>query len=645
MKIRVIGISGILFLFLFLTVNPLLFQSYWENEADYLLNAQLPIHLIPGSLAPDQSPLFFFSLHFWIRLFGNSEAATRSLSLVFSLAAIYCLYRLCIVLFQKKSVGLLAASFLATSSFFVEFSQETKHWTMFVFLTLISLLFLYRWFQENRLKDFFLFVLFGILNLYTCLYAFFVFPLLLVFAMGWGVWKGFLQKKIFGGALLLSGMVIVERSAHLWGGLQYVSSRGAQWGLPAEFPDFFITLHRQLFYYTEQLPIPFPVLAGLITAYLFFLVGLFRMRTREVLVISSLFLLPLIGSYLVADASSIRNRYFIHLIPLFWLSTSFGIFSVRSIRLRGLAVGLILISSLASLFNYFSLHHKEDWKSAVAFLTPQLQAKDIVIVTPYWVKAGFQFYSPFRWIAADQPRLEELGLFKRAWLLSAYGDASVPLDRFRPFLQKNFNKISVRGFDLSGAAKINSPTAENGFNFREALESAQVFEIPFNGGTSTPFPYLGREAFYLDGEERGEKGEGLLFDHWRRQPLSPGRERWHVVARTVQKGGGVPREAIWAHPPQTGRLVIRYPKVRLGKELSGFFGLTDLSVQHGKAPVRFSIFVDQKKVYEVLKGNSEGWKEFSIDTSTQTGKEAEVEFRIEAANNRWRHFCFNAFAQ
>src|SRR5947209_20601858 len=63
--------------------------EFWMDEAITTGIASHPLSAIPGVLRHDGSPpLFYVLLHFWIRLFGSSEAATHSLSLVFGLLMI-----------------------------------------------------------------------------------------------------------------------------------------------------------------------------------------------------------------------------------------------------------------------------------------------------------------------------------------------------------------------------------------------------------------------------------------------------------------------------------------------------------------------------------------------------------------------------
>lgn len=80
--------------FLF-TKTPLAYfvASFWRDEAFSYLMARLPIHTLLWSTAQDANPpLYYLLLKLWMGLFGGSEVALRSLSLVFFWATIYVVY-------------------------------------------------------------------------------------------------------------------------------------------------------------------------------------------------------------------------------------------------------------------------------------------------------------------------------------------------------------------------------------------------------------------------------------------------------------------------------------------------------------------------------------------------------------------------
>lgn len=73
-----------------LTHSPLLYftQSLWRDEAFSILAAERTLTEILPKLG-FEPPVYYILLHYWMKLFGNSELATRSLSLIgFTLATV-----------------------------------------------------------------------------------------------------------------------------------------------------------------------------------------------------------------------------------------------------------------------------------------------------------------------------------------------------------------------------------------------------------------------------------------------------------------------------------------------------------------------------------------------------------------------------
>lgn len=66
---------------------------------------------------PQLAPLYFVATRLWVQMFGDSVAVTRSMSAVFSLLALPCMYWLCLELFGSSLTAWLAVSLLAVSPF------------------------------------------------------------------------------------------------------------------------------------------------------------------------------------------------------------------------------------------------------------------------------------------------------------------------------------------------------------------------------------------------------------------------------------------------------------------------------------------------------------------------------------------------
>jgi uncharacterized membrane protein len=115
--------------------------SYWVDEL-FSVSASLESWqgLLDHWLLPDvHPPLYQLLLKSWILLFGDSEPATRSLSLVFALSTI-----LFIVFYgmarRELKKYLVFAAMMASMPFFLFYAQETRSYSMMLFLSTVVML-------------------------------------------------------------------------------------------------------------------------------------------------------------------------------------------------------------------------------------------------------------------------------------------------------------------------------------------------------------------------------------------------------------------------------------------------------------------------------------------------------------------------
>ena len=87
---------------------------------------------------PQLAPLYFVAARFWVQLFGDSIAVTRSLSAVFSVLALPCMYWLCLELFESSLTAWLAVAILAVSPFQIVYAQEARPYSLFIMIILLS---------------------------------------------------------------------------------------------------------------------------------------------------------------------------------------------------------------------------------------------------------------------------------------------------------------------------------------------------------------------------------------------------------------------------------------------------------------------------------------------------------------------------
>lgn len=131
--------------------------------------------------SPEHAPLYFLMVRAWAMIFGSSAAAMRSLSVLFSLIALPCLYGLTLELFRSHVTASLAISLAAVSPFFVAYAQEARPYSLWLVAILLSNLLLLRAVRLNKRQSWLFYALSLVFGLYTSLLSIWV-------AVGQGIW-------------------------------------------------------------------------------------------------------------------------------------------------------------------------------------------------------------------------------------------------------------------------------------------------------------------------------------------------------------------------------------------------------------------------------------------------------------------------
>ncbi|MDO9028292.1 MAG: glycosyltransferase family 39 protein, partial [Candidatus Roizmanbacteria bacterium] len=135
--------------FLF-TKTPLFFltQSFWRDEAFSYFMAKKNIFQIIILTAKDfNPPLYYLILHFWMKIFGGSEIALRSLSIIFFWATVYVAFLFLNDIFKiklKKSFFYLI--FFILNPLLLYFAFEARMYSMLAFFASLSY---YAFYKKN----------------------------------------------------------------------------------------------------------------------------------------------------------------------------------------------------------------------------------------------------------------------------------------------------------------------------------------------------------------------------------------------------------------------------------------------------------------------------------------------------------------
>jgi uncharacterized membrane protein len=140
------------------------------------------------SKSPEHAPLYFLMVRAWAMVFGSSAAAMRSLSVLFSLIALPCLYALTLELFRSHFAASLAISLAAISPFFVAYAQEARPYSLWLIAILLSNLLLLRAVRLNQRLSWVFYALSLVFGFYTSLLSIWV-------AIGQGTWVMIIERS------------------------------------------------------------------------------------------------------------------------------------------------------------------------------------------------------------------------------------------------------------------------------------------------------------------------------------------------------------------------------------------------------------------------------------------------------------------
>lgn len=170
--------------------------DFWYDEACSWFSAKqdFPFGIMDNLLTLDlqHTPLYFFILHFWMKIFGDSEIAIRSLSIIFGILSLPLAYIISEKLFDKNKIISSSITIItAVSPLLVFFSVEARMYPVSVFLVLLSLNFLIDFERKKDKKSLVKLIISNLLIPYTLVGGIFY---NISLAIGYSIYL-FLQKK------------------------------------------------------------------------------------------------------------------------------------------------------------------------------------------------------------------------------------------------------------------------------------------------------------------------------------------------------------------------------------------------------------------------------------------------------------------
>ncbi|HUJ64051.1 MAG TPA: glycosyltransferase family 39 protein [Acidimicrobiales bacterium] len=400
-------IVGALVVLAFALRVPNLGRAYWVDEGISVGIASHPLSQVPRLLREDGSPpLFYALLHFWMRLFGSSPAATHTLTLIISLVCVPLAYWAGKCLFDRRA-GILAAALFATSPFLNWYSTETRMYPLVVALSIVGLTLAWRATRDRSWISGA-----GAVLAYAGL----------LYTHDWGIYLlGVTAVVLFGVALsardrpmALAVALGAAAAVALWipwlpSFLSQATNTAAPWAVRPEIGDFFADPSSALAGTVGAIVVPVVVIAVYWTR---------RERPLRDAQVAGLLcaigLFTVLAGFIGAQIEpSWTVRYLAVAVAPFLLAASGALAPSRAGRITAIGVCVLLAgwSAIGTLLpNPNSRYAKSNAAAVAGAVSAQLRPGDLVVVTQteqvpvlaYYLPAGVRYVTPTGPVADPQ---------------------------------------------------------------------------------------------------------------------------------------------------------------------------------------------------------------------------------------------------
>ncbi|MBU0980266.1 MAG: glycosyltransferase family 39 protein [Nanoarchaeota archaeon] len=432
-------IVGVLLLALALRLYQLDGQSLWFDEGYAVYEAkQEGLGGVMGATLEKSEgtpPLYFFMLHYWIKLFDDGLFAMRLLSAIFSALAVGVLFLFAREVAGRK-VAFLSSLMMALSMTHLVYAQEIRPYALLSLMVLLSSYFYVRLLKTRKGAGY---ISATTLMLYTHYLGFFVFLVQVLYAL-WRKKLRPLPYQLSAGLLSIPSLVIFIKQLS-FNQAEFQSALTVKLGLPAYLGQLGLVLF----------VMPF---AGLVV------LGWYLWKKRITKIKDSWFFVGCIlimAAYLLLlprlMSSVFLTRYSHFLFPFAYVVFAYLFLRMKKPMLKkALAVVYIALVVVTLASYYLADDRKEQWTEAVGLVEGELQDNDIVVLIDSDSRFIWEYYQqkeytvlPIRGkLGEDHSR--HIQLLKqhegRIWFVFSHGYVAQPLyeEELGRVRQKEFSK-------------------------------------------------------------------------------------------------------------------------------------------------------------------------------------------------------------
>ncbi|MBW4551223.1 MAG: glycosyltransferase family 39 protein [Aphanocapsa sp. GSE-SYN-MK-11-07L] len=382
-------------------------EPLWTDEGATWGFTHLPLSQLWGAAAAGETnpPLYYTLQKFWL-IFGQSEAALRSLSAIIGTLTIPLIYGLGQTL-GGHWLGVIAAALLATSDINIQYSQEARAYALFTAAATLTIwglasllktpakaiapigsMFSHRLFRitlsnhnhrSNLTSDLAWFAyIFGMsIALYSHNTAVLLYILTNIIAFVWWITTGRFNKQFFWNWLIANLVPLLFYA--WWLPIIAKQSTGASTIAWIPFPTIEIIIKslNSLYGHSGRRYFSVNLFTGLV-----FILGIWKWRVKPINILLTLTFIigaPLLGVLVSFYQPIFITKIFVWTTILFFILIAAGTLVFERKPLVLILVSILIVFQLIDTQNYYNYFRKEPWDQVAANIKTQLKPGDVIL--------------------------------------------------------------------------------------------------------------------------------------------------------------------------------------------------------------------------------------------------------------------------
>jgi hypothetical protein len=271
---------------------------------------------------------------------------------------------------------------------------------------------------------------------------------------------------------------------------------------------------------------------------------------------------------------------------------------------------------------------QEEWRALSPRIERLKRPGEPLLIAPEWAQPlARQAFGDAAFPLSELARPDLLG-YRRVLEVSALGARTEETRGWRQLSEEDSGRFTLR--------ILENPTPRSAkYHFVDHVHPPHLSVAVVVNGEATVCPFTD-QARVSSGGLHGQ----VTFPRARFR--CPGGDAFFVGVTSIDDQEYRPRRCIWARPPESGALRLRFSNVPVGRSLRGFAGLSYFLHRDGVGkPITLRARIGEHVVGEYTHRDEWGFRGFEFATAGVSAA-SDVEFEITAEGGMARDFCFLA---